>query len=138
MKRYSLTWWLVVLPTSVIVGGSTFLLAGFATDWGTLERLIAALALTIVADLAIAFRIQALAPSKVDIGPGERALRSDIPSETARVLGGFGSSPEGRVVVRGETWRATSTANEASRLETGMEVNVVARDGLLLVVSANA
>jgi hypothetical protein len=72
VKRYSLNWWLVVLPTSVVVGGSTFLLTGLLTEWSTLQRLVGALTLTVVADLIIALRIQALAPSDVSIGPGER------------------------------------------------------------------
>lgn len=137
MKRYSLTWWLVVLPTSVIVGGSTFLLAGWLTEWGTLQRVVAALSLTVVADVAVALRIQALAPSKVEIGPGERVLKSDLPSETATVVDGFGSSSQGLVIVRGETWRATRAADDEVRLCEGMDVNVVARDGLMLVISAD-
>lgn len=137
MKRYSVVWWLVVLPTSVIVGGSTFLLTGFLTEWSTLQQLAAALTLTIAADLAIAMRIQALAPSKVSIGPGERALKSDLPSETAVVVDGFVSSTQGVVTVRGETWRATSAPGVVVQLTKGMDVNVVARDGLTLVVSAN-
>lgn len=138
MRRYSLTWWLVVLPTSVIVGGSTFLMAGFLTDWSTFERFIAAVALVIVADLGVVFTIQALAPTTVSIGPGERALKSDLPSETARVLGGFGPSLQGIVMVRGETWRATRAPEDSVRLMQGMDVNVVARDGLTLVVSSNS
>ena len=138
MKRFSLTWWLVVLPTSVVVGGTTFWLASLLTDWSLLSRLVAALSLTIVADLAIAIRIQSLAPSAVDIGPGERVLKSDALSEMARVVGGFGPSTSGTVIVRGETWRATRAPNDAVRLIQGMDVNVVGRDGLMLVVSADS
>lgn len=138
MKRYSLTWWLVVLPTSVVVGGSTFLLSGFLGEWSLVQRLVAAVALTILADLAIAMRIQALAPSKVDIGPGERTLKFDSPSETARVVAGFESSLEGLVTVRGETWRATRAHGDSATLMRGMDVKVVARDGLILVVSSDA
>ena len=138
MKRYSPTWWLVVLPTSMIVGGTTFLLAGHFTDWGSLERIVAALVLALAADLAIALLVQLLAPTKVRIGPGDRALDSDLLSETARVIGGFESSSYGHVSVRGETWRATRVPDDAIRLTTGMDVHVIARDGLTLVVSATS
>ena len=134
MRRYSLLWWLVVLPTSVVAGGSTFLLAGLLTEWGLIERLVAALALTIAADVAIAMAIQAVAPTNVSIGPGERALDSELPAETARVLSGFESSCEGRVLVRGETWQATRAPDDEARLAKGMDVSIVGRDGLMLLV----
>ena len=127
-----------MLPTSVVVGGSTFVLSGLLTDWSLVQRVIAASSLTIVADLAIALWIQSLAPSIVDIGPGERVFKSDATSETARVVDGFGSSMQGTVIVRGETWRATRVQDDAMRLVQGMRVNVVGRDGLMLVVSANS
>ena len=136
MKRYSLAWWLVVLPTSLIVGVTTFLLAGYFTDWGLTERAATAFALALAADLAVAALIQVFAPTKVNIGPGERALVSELPSETARVVGGFESSAQGRVSVRGETWQAMRVPDDAIRLTAGMDVNVVARDGLTLIVSA--
>lgn len=138
MKRYSPIWWLVVLPTSVIVGGTSFLLAGYFADWGPAERVAVAIVLALAADFAIAALIQVFAPTRVNIGPGERALDSELPSETARVIGGFESSSVGRVSVRGETWRATRVPDDAIRLTTGMDVNVVARDGLTLIVSATA
>lgn len=138
MKRYSLMWWSVVLPTSVVVGGSTFLLAGLFSDWSIPERVALAVVLTVVADLVIAAWIQSVAPTRVNIGPGEKMHDSELPSETARVIGGFDSSSHGQVLVRGETWRATRAPDDAARLSVGMDVNVVARDGLTLVVSSNS
>jgi membrane protein implicated in regulation of membrane protease activity len=137
MKRYSLMWWSVVLPTSVVVGGSTFLLAGFLTDWSILERAAVAVVLTVVADLTIAAWIQSVAPTRVNIGPGETMHDSELPSETARIIGGFESSSHGHVSVRGETWRAMRAPDDAASLSIGMDVNIVARDGLTLVVSSN-
>lgn len=125
------------MPTSVVVGGTTFLLAGYLTEWGVAERIAAALVLTLAADIAVAASIQVFAPTRVNIGPGERALISELPSETARVIAGFDSSSNGRVSVRGETWQATRAPGDVVRLTAGMEVNVVARDGLTLVVSAH-
>ncbi len=134
MKRYSPIWWLVVLPTSVIVGGTTFLLSGYLTDWSFLERVFAAFFLTFAADVTIAAFNQTLAPTKVSIGPGERAMNSELSAETARVVAGFNASVDGRVSVRGEIWRATRIPGDTVRLTTGMDVNVVARHGLTLVV----
>ena len=138
MKRYSPMWWMVVLPTSVVVGGTTFLLFGYVTEWGVVERIAAAAVLTFAADLAIAASIQVFAPTRVNIGPGERALNTELPSETATVIAGFDSSSHGHVSVRGETWRSMLASGEAVQLTRGMEVIVVGRDGLTLVVSANS
>lgn len=138
MKRYSLMWWSVVLPTSVVVGGSTFLLAGFLTDWGVLERVAVAVVLTVAADLAIAAWVQSIAPTRVHIGPGEKMRDSELLAEKATVVGGFDSSSHGRVSVRGETWRATHAPDDAVSLSVGMDVEVVGRDGLTLVVSSNS
>jgi membrane protein implicated in regulation of membrane protease activity len=120
----------------LIVGGTTYQLTGYLTDWGLTARAAAAFALALAVDLAIAALIEVFAPTKVNIGPGERALDSELPSETARVVGGFDSSPNGRVSVRGETWRATLAPDNGIRLTAGMDVSVVARDGLTLIVSA--
>lgn len=136
MKRYSLMWWLVVLPTSVFVGGTTFLLAGFLTDWGILGRLIAAAISTFVADLAIAAWMEEIAPTKVSIGPGEKRINSEMASEKAKIMCGFDASSHGRVSVRGETWLATRVPGDTGDFCVGMDVNVVAREGLTLVVSA--
>ena len=78
MKPYSPLWWMVVLPTSVVVGGTTFLLSAYLTDWGVSGRIVAALVLTVAADLAIAASIQVFAPTKVNIGPGERSLQFGV------------------------------------------------------------
>lgn len=138
MKRYSLMWWSVVLPTSVVVGGTTFLFAGILSDWGIAERVAAALVLTFVADLSIAAWIQTVAPTRVNIGPGEKMVNSELPSEKAKIIGGFDCSSHGRVSVRGETWRATRAPDDSVGLSVGMDVKVVARDGLTLVISADS
>jgi membrane-bound ClpP family serine protease len=136
MKRHSLIWWLVILPTSAIVGGTTYLFAGLFTDWDILSRVAAALIATFVVDLATAALMESIAPTKVNIGPGEKRLFSESSSEKAKVICGFGASSQGRVSVRGETWLATRAPGETDSVTLGMEVNVVARDGLTLTVSA--
>lgn len=135
MKRYSILWWSVILPTSLIVGVPTFLLLGHFTDWGVLERVATAVAATLLADLTIAASMEAVAPTKVNIGPGERFLDSEIPGETATVIGGFGASAVGQVSVRGETWLARRVPQDTGELARGMVVRIVDRNGLSLVVS---
>jgi membrane protein implicated in regulation of membrane protease activity len=82
--------------------------------------------------------MEAIAPTKVSIGPGEKHLDSDPASETATIMSGFDSISYGQVSVRGETWRAIRAPDDTGNLTTGMSVNVVDRDGLTLVVSTRS
>ena len=137
MKRYSLLWWSIILPTSVIVGLPTFFLVGYFTDWGISGRAAVALLATLAADFVIAASMEAVAPTKVNIGPGEKALKSEALAERAVVVSGFDSSPHGYVSIRGETWLATRFADDTEVLSAGTIVRVVSRDGLNLIVSSN-
>lgn len=127
-----------MLPTSVLVGGTTFLLARRFTDFDVLSLVGVAAVSAFVADLAIAVAMEAIAPTRVAIGPGEKALNSELPSERATIITGFDSSPHGQVSVRGETWRAVRAPGDTGVLSTGMVVRVVDRNGLTLVVSARS
>ena len=138
MKRYSFTWWLVILPTSVTVGGTTIFLASNLTDWSVMTLVAVAAVLTFLTDLAIAASMEAIAPTKISIGPGEKHLDSDLASEKATVMSGFDANSHGQVSVRGETWRAIRVPDDTGALTTGMSVNVVDRDGLTLVVSTTS
>lgn len=138
MKRHSLLWWLVMLPTSVLVGGTTFLLVRHFTDLTLLQLVAVAMIAAFLADVGIAAAMQAIAPSWVNIGPGEKVLKSDRPSEQATILSGFGYSPEGHVSVRGETWRAVRAPDDTGAISAGMVVSVVDRYGLTLVVSTGS
>lgn len=137
MKRYSLTWWLVILPTSITVGGTSVLLASLLTDWSIFTILAVAAIATALADLAIAAWVETLAPTRVHIGPGEKQLASDLLSEQAIVVAGFDAGPHGQVLIRGETWRAVRAPGETGALTTGMSVSVVDREGLTLIVSTS-
>lgn len=137
MKRYSILWWSIILPTSVIIGLPTFLVVGHLTEWELLQRVAVAVFATAAADLAIAASMEAVAPTKLTVGPGERLLSSEPPAEVATIIGGFGSSPHGQVSVRGETWMATRLPDDLAVLSEGMSVRVVDRNGLNLTVSSN-
>ena len=138
MKRYSILWWSIVLPTSVIVGVPTFFLVGYLTVWDLSGRIAVAIIATLTADLVIAAAMEAVAPTKLSIGPGEKALKTETPAEEATILSGFDSSPHGQVSVRGETWMATRLADDSDVLSQGMSVRVVDRDGLKLIVSSSS
>lgn len=138
MKRYSLLWWSVILPTSVVVGAPTFLLVRYLTGWAAVESAVAALVATLLADLAIAASMEAIAPTRVHIGPGEKFRDSEMPIEKATVIAGFGASTQGQVSIRGETWSATQSPDDTGVLAAGMVVSVVDRNGLKLVIKTRA
>ena len=135
MTRFSLAWWLAVLPTSILVGGTTFFLLGEFVSWTLAERLIAAAILTIAADLAIAAWIEGMAPTRILFGPGEKAGLADAKPEVGVVTAGFEGKPNGRVRVRGESWPAIALNDDSSNLAIGVVVRVVDRVGLNLVVT---
>ncbi len=137
MKRYSILWWSIILPTSVIVGLPTFFLVEQFTGWDIPARAAVAVFATLVADLVIAASMEAVAPTKVNIGPGERVLKSEALAERAIIVSGFNSSPHGQVSIRGETWLATRLPDDTEVLSAGMSVRIVNRDGLHLIVSSN-
>ena len=136
MKRYSFRWWLVILPTSLTVGVTSFLLISIFFDWGLMTRMAVAAVATAIGDLAIAASMEATAPTRVQIGPGERHLDCDPPSEKATVVSGFDSLSHGQVSIRGETWRAIRAPGDTGALTPGMRVSVVDRTGLTLIVSS--
>lgn len=136
MKRYSFAWWLVILPTSVTVGGSLILLTSLFTDWTLFVRLAVAALATGFADLAIAAWMESIAPTRVHVGPGEKYLVTDPASERAMIISGFDSVPHGHVSIRGEIWRAIRAPGDTGALTAGMLVSVVDRDGLTLIVTS--
>ena len=121
----------------MVVGISAFLLLGNLTDWQTLKLMIAVGLLVFAGDLVMAFTMEAVAPTKVHIGPGEKVLATDKPREDAIVVSGFEDSSLGQVAIRGETWRAVRAPEDAGYLCVGATVRVVDRDGLTLVISSN-
>ncbi|MBT8080749.1 MAG: NfeD family protein [Gammaproteobacteria bacterium] len=138
MRRYSIAWWLAILPTTVIVGVPTFYVLGYQTDWGVTERIALALVCAFVVDLATAAMMERIAPTKVSIGPGEKLTNTEIAAEEAIIVSGFASSAEGQVLVRGETWDAVRSHDETDSLLAGTAVRVIDRIGLRLVISAKS
>lgn len=138
MKRYSILWWWLILPTSVVIGLPAFFLAGHFTGLEFMGRVAVAMLATFAVDFAIAAAMEAVAPTRLNIGPGEKVLDADIPAEQATVICGFDASPHGKVSVRGETWMAIRLAGDSAVWSAGMRVRVVDRNGLQLIVSSNS
>ena len=136
MKRFSLAWWLAILPTSILVGGGSFVLLEQVVAWSVQERIIAAALCAFAADLAIAAWIQSGAPTRIIFGPGERSGVAEPEPEIATVIAGFEGEPYGRVRVRGESWPALGLHDDTNDLSAGVTVRVVDRVGLHLVVCA--
>ncbi len=129
-------WWLVILVVAGIAGALAFLLLKLLLSWDDPRLLLALVAVALLCELLIAIDMEATAPSRIDIGPGEKGLANDTPSETATVTAGFDSSDQGQVSIRGETWQAVRASEESGLLPVGTVVVVVERKGLTLVVAA--
>lgn len=136
IRHYSVLWWLAIIAIAGIVGGLSFLLLKLLFSWDDPRLLVALIAVGLLCELLMAIEMQATAPSKIDIGPGEKGLVSDTPSETATVISGFDSLARGQVSIRGETWQAVRAPEDLGLLPIGSAVQVLERKGLTLVVSA--
>ncbi|MDJ0908874.1 MAG: NfeD family protein [Woeseiaceae bacterium] len=135
MKRYSKFWWAVVLLSSAVTGGGTFLLLILLTDLEAVTALKISLALVLVGDIALAVIMQAISPTHIKLGPGERWHTNEAPRDRGTVKTPF-EDGRGKVTIRGETWHARQEDDSAGPLDVGASVRVVEREGLTLVVAA--
>ena len=136
MKRYSRIWWASVLLSSVVTGTTAFLLVIYLTEWSLPVILFAVGSAVFLGDVVLALSMEAIAPTRIAVGPGERYMETERSSDTAFVLSGFETSSRGKVSVRGETWQAIRAHDEVGNLPEGTPVDVIERDGLTLVVSS--
>ncbi len=135
MQRYSGLWWASILLSSVVTGGGSFLLLSLLTDWPTITVAKISVALIVAGDIVLALFMEAVSPTHVKIGPGERRHHAELPQELGMVLSDF-EDRQGSVSIRGETWRARQASACCRPLQAGTAVRVVAREGLTLVVAA--
>ncbi len=135
MNRYSRPWWVTLVLSSVTVATVGYLLLGELTDWPPGLRVVAVLALTVVVDFTTAKWMESVAPTRIDIGPGEKALVSDHSFEIGRVVSGFDDRRSGMVLIRGEVWRARQGDDDYEALDIGSPVRIIERSGLTLVVT---
>ena len=135
VQRHSKLWLATILCSSVVTGGGSFVLLTLLTDLPFATVVAISAALVVAGDIALAFFMQAVSPTRVTLGPGDRRHRSEAPRELGRVESTF-EGRRGRVSIRGETWRARQAVACGSPLAAGAAVRVVEREGLTLVVAA--
>ena len=134
-KRFSRDWWLAILVVTVGISAVTFLLLG-GRDLHPTELVLYCLGMSLLGDVVTALSMEAIAPTRVTIGPGDRQLRDDLPTELALVVSEFDGAGVGRVRIRGEIWQARGSS-VGFRPMMGSRVRVINRDGLTLIVSAD-
>lgn len=93
------------------------------------------LGILFLGDVLAAIGIEMTAPSRITIGPGERASNDAPMRECAAVLSEVAGDREGRVRIRGETWKARLADPAARPIAAGRQARVVARDGLALLIA---
>ena len=127
-------WLAPLLLSSVVTGGGSFALLVLLTDLSLATVIAVSVALILVGDIALAFIMQAVSPTRVKVGPGDRRLNAEIPEELGMVATNF-RNRHGLVSIRGEKWQARQALGCRGRLEAGGAVRIVERDGLTLIVS---
>lgn len=134
-RRFSLEWWLWLTSGAFTFGFLTFIvlfLLGIFTNLLVLISVV--IAASLVGDLLMAVSFEIIAPTKVTLGPGERARNDQSISELATIESGFHDSAIGRVRVRGEIWTAQDISGTKRSLNVGDKMQVVGREGLVLRV----
>ena len=132
MLHKPLTWWIVMAACTVLFGVLGALFLEEFTNLHKLGFVGMLLAIMLVGDVFVARGMERIAPTQVHVGPGERKHRKDLPAEKGIAVADFDARGLGRVVIRGELWRARATGD--ARPARGDRIRVVDRDGLILVV----
>ena len=135
MERFSSLWWFSILLSSVVTGGGSFVLLTVLTELPTETVIKISVMFVLVGDVVLALLMQAVSPTRITLGPGERRRKTELPMELGTVISDF-EDRRGRVSIRGERWRARQTAGCSATLKAGALVRVVDREGLTLVVTS--
>ena len=138
MQRYSRIWWLSILLSSAVTGGGSFVLLTLLTALPFEKILAISVLLVLIGDVVLALSMEAIAPTHVKVGPGDRRLDAELPSEPAFALTDFDESGRGQVSARGETWQAQQSGDARDRIAAGDRVQIVCRDSLTLIVRSRA
>ena len=117
-------WLIVAVETIFFVALAAWVLIRLDRIFEPASLLIA-LAIIVIGDLATVLVMQWFAPTRVTFAAGEEPLMG-------QALDGFGPDARGRVMIRGERWRARRCGS--LRIDPGDSVRVVARGGLTLLV----
>ena len=105
------------------------------TDWPTLTVVKASVTLIVAGDIVLGLLMEAVSPTHVKVGPGERLRSTDLPQEIGKVVDDFDGG-RGRIAIRGEMWLARQPASSKQQLKAGTGVRVLGRESLTLVVAA--
>ena len=135
MQRYSKYWWAAVLLSSVVTGGGAFLLLLLLTDLSIEMAVKISVGLVLVGDIVLAVIMQAISPTHVKLGPGERFHDNESPRDLGIVKTAF-EDGKGKISIRGETWHARQSGQCDAPRDIGESVRVIEREGLTLVVAA--
>lgn len=134
MPRYSSLWWASILLSSVVTGGGSFALLILLTEIPIETVVAVSVVLILAGDVVLAKLMEAAAPTRVTLGPGDRWRKTERPGELGVVICNF-EDRHGSVSIRGERWRARQAAECRGRLRAGAAVRVLEREGLTLVVA---
>lgn len=135
MPRYSGLWWASILLSSVALGGGSAVLLIVLTELPIQTVIKLSLVLTLAGDVVLALLMEAVSPTRVTLGPGERSRNTELPRELGVVIKDF-KNGHGSVAIRGERWRARQSDGCSGELAAGATVRVLERDGLMLIVAA--
>lgn len=120
-------WWVIGVETAFSVALAAWVLVRLDRLFEPVALLVAAI-IIVVGDLVTVLLMERFAPTRITIEPGEEAGR------IGRAVTDFSGDGEGRIVLRGERWRARTRSPVP--IVAGTKVRVVSRSGLLLHVEA--
>ncbi len=135
MQRFSSLWWASILLSSLVTGGGSFVLLTLLTKLPIETVLTISVMVIVAGDILLALFMEAVSPTHITLGPGERQRKSELPAELGVVLSDFGDG-QGHVSIRGERWQARQDARCNGQLRAGAPVRVLEREELTLVVAA--
>ncbi len=135
-KRFTAEWWEWIGVASLIIAASSALLLQtldlLSREYGFWVILVC----VAIGDLLVAFSFEAVAPSEVTIGPGEKIWKDSELRDVGEIVAGFDNVSEGRIRVCGEEWSAELSEDHSNTLQLGDKVEIVGRNGLTLAVRA--
>ncbi len=137
-KRFSLQWWSWLASGALVFSVCSGLFLYQQGSITGINFILLVVAVSFVGDLALALSFEAMAPTRVIIGPGDRVKRGSAVKETASIISGFENGAVGKVIVRGEIWTARCVSEDSCSLAVGENVRVLGREGLTLLISGRA
>ena len=136
--RFSKEWWAWIVSTGMTCGAVAVVALYWTGQVSSYQYILVFLIAGGLGDLVLALGLEAVAPTRVTVGPGER-LRSNSPlRDRAKVVSEFSADGVGKVSVRGEIWSARCISLEEANLSPGQEVGIAGRDGLKLLIDISA